>query len=81
MVTVAFKNYISTDRTSIRNIDEIMKNPKYTHLKQGIQGYRTYLVDQLGQKCRSISDQIENVILPMIPQSVHQGDENKNVDQ
>ena len=72
LVSVSFKNFIGTDRTSIRSVDAIISNPKYSHLKQGIEGYRTYLIDQLGEKCRSIADQIENVILPMIPESIKQ---------
>merc|ERR1712227_572969 len=60
LLSVAFKNLISSKRAACRTISAIEQNPKYSKYSDALTGYKTKIEDRLTQDCQKIIDMINS---------------------
>ena len=58
LLSVAFKNLISSKRAACRTIAAIEQNPKYTKYTQALGGYKSSIESKLTADCQKIIDMI-----------------------
>ena len=63
LLSVAFKNLISSKRAACRTISAIEQNPKYAKFNAALLAYKTQIETQLQQDCQKIIDMINNRVL------------------
>jgi 14-3-3 protein epsilon len=63
LLSVAFKNLISSKRAACRTIAAIEQNPKYTKYQDALATYKASIEKKLTQDCQSIIDMINNKVL------------------
>ena len=63
LLSVAFKNLISSKRSACRTISAIEQNPKYAKFNEALLAYRAKIEDQLQQDCEKIIKMIQNRVL------------------
>ena len=63
LLSVAFKNLISSKRAACRTISAIEQNPKYSKYNAALQTYKTSIETQLTADCRRIIDVINTKVL------------------
>ena len=63
LLSVAFKNLISSKRAACRTISAIEQNPKYTKFNSAILEYKTRIETQLMADCQKVIDMINNRVL------------------
>merc|ERR1719461_151148 len=59
LLSVAFKNLISSKRAACRTISAIEQNPKYQNFLTALQAYKKEIEEQLIADCQKIIDMIE----------------------
>jgi len=59
LLSVAFKNLISSKRAACRTISAIEQNPKYSKFNTALLAYKTRIEEQLQGDCQKIIDMIE----------------------
>ena len=60
LLSVAFKNLVSQQRTAIRTITAIEQNPKYAKFAGGMGEYKKKIEGELQQDCQNIINMIKN---------------------
>ena len=63
LLSVAFKNLISSKRAACRTISAIEQNPKYSKFNAALLAYKTQIETQLQSDCQKIIDMINNRVL------------------
>jgi len=63
LLSVAFKNLISSKRAACRTIAAIEQNPKYTKYTQALAGYKQGIETKLTGDCQKIIDMIRTKVL------------------
>ena len=63
LLSVAFKNLISSKRAACRTISAIEQNPKYSKFNTALLAYKTRIEEQLQADCQKIIDMIEARVL------------------
>ena len=63
LLSVAFKNLISSKRAACRTISAIEQNPKYTKFNTALLDYKTRIETQLMADCQKVIDMINNRVL------------------
>ena len=63
LLSVAFKNLISSKRAACRTISAIEQNPKYAKFNTALLAYKTKIEEQLQADCQKIIDMIKNRVL------------------
>ena len=63
LLSVAFKNLISSKRAACRTITAIEQNPKYSKFGDELAGYKRDIENKLNQDCQSIIDMINDKVL------------------
>ena len=63
LLSVAFKNLISSKRAACRTISAIEQNPKYSKFNSALLAYKTQIENQLQEDCQKIIDMINNRVL------------------
>ena len=63
LLSVAFKNLISSKRAACRTIAAIEQNPKYSKYAAALSGYKQNIEDKLTADCKSIIALINNKVL------------------
>ena len=63
LISVAFKNLISSKRAACRTISAIEQNPKYSKFNAALLAYKTQIEEQLQADCQKIIDMINNRVL------------------
>jgi hypothetical protein len=63
LLSVAFKNLISSKRTAWRTISAIEQNPKYTKFGEGLSAYKKKIEEGLYKDCELIIDLIKSKVL------------------
>ena len=63
LLSVAFKNLVSQQRTAIRTISAIEQNAKYEKFKAGMETYKTKIEMELYGNCEEIIKLIRNEVL------------------
>ena len=63
LLSVAFKNLISSKRAACRTISAIEQNPKYAKFNGALIEYKTQIETQLAADCQKIIDMINNRVL------------------
>ena len=63
LLSVAFKNLISSKRAACRTISAIEQNPKYSKFNAALIAYKTNIEDQLHKDCQKIIGMINNRVL------------------
>merc|ERR1712166_66561 len=64
LLSVAFKNLISSKRAACRTIAAIEQNPKYSKFGDALAGYKQGIEQKLQDDCQRIIDMINNKVLP-----------------
>ena len=72
MLSVGFKNLISSQRGTIRVIGAIEQNPKYTKFSDALATYKSKIQKELYEKCLEIVGIVKNQCCPLA-----QNDESK----
>jgi 14-3-3 protein epsilon len=63
LLSVAFKNLVSQQRTAIRTISAIEQNPKYTKFASNMGDYKKRIEEELYRNCDDIIQTIRNSVL------------------
>ena len=63
LLSVAFKNLISSKRAACRTIAAIEQNPKYSKFAEALLTYKTGIESKLQDDCQRIIDMINNKVL------------------
>jgi len=63
LLSVAFKNLISSKRAACRTIAAIEQNPKYSKFGDALAGYKAGIEGKLQDDCQRIIDMINNKVL------------------
>ena len=63
LLSVAFKNLISSKRAACRTIAAIEQNPKYSKFGEALTGYKAGIEQKLQDDCQRIIDMINNKVL------------------
>jgi 14-3-3 protein epsilon len=63
LLSVAFKNLISSKRAACRTIAAIEQNPKYSKFGEALAGYKAGIEQKLQDDCQRIIDMINNKVL------------------
>ncbi len=63
LLSVAFKNLISSKRTAWRTISAIEQNPKYTKFAESLAGYKKKIEEGLYKDCENIISLIQTKVL------------------
>jgi len=63
LLSVAFKNLISSKRAACRTISAIESNPKYSKFNGALMQYKGQIEEQLRADCQKIIDMISNRVL------------------
>jgi hypothetical protein len=63
LLSVAFKNLISSKRTAWRTISAIEQNPKYSKFGDSLAAYKKKIEEGLYKDCESIIDLIKRLVL------------------
>jgi len=63
LLSVAFKNLISSKRAACRTISAIEQNPKYSKFNAALLAYKTQIETQLMQDCEKIITMIDSRVL------------------
>ena len=63
LLSVAFKNLISSKRAACRTIAAIEQNPKYTKYTQALGSYKASIESKLTGDCQKIVDMIQSKVL------------------
>merc|ERR1711998_109452 len=63
LLSVAFKNLISSKRAACRTIAAIEQNPKYSKFGDALAGYKAGIEQKLQDDCQRIIDMINNKVL------------------
>ena len=63
LLSVAFKNLISSKRAACRTISAIEQNPKYTKFNAALLAYKTKIETQLMADCQKVIDMINTRVL------------------
>ncbi len=63
LLSVAFKNLISSKRAACRTISAIEQNPKYSKFNEALLTYKTGIETKLQQDCEKIIDMINTCVL------------------
>ena len=63
LLSVAFKNLISSKRAACRTISAIEQNPKYSKFNGALLAYKTQIEEQLQNDCQKIIDMINSRVL------------------
>ena len=63
LLSVAFKNLISSKRAACRTISAIEQNPKYTKFNAALLAYKTKIETQLMADCQKVIDMINSRVL------------------
>ena len=63
LLSVAFKNLISSKRAACRTIAAIEQNPKYAKFSDALAGYKNGIESKLQDDCQRIIDMINNKVL------------------
>ena len=63
LLSVAFKNLISSKRAACRTISAIEQNPKYSKFNQALLAYKSRIEDQLMADCQKVIDMINSRVL------------------
>jgi 14-3-3 protein epsilon len=63
LLSVAFKNLVSQQRTAIRTISAIEQNPKYTKFGSSMSDYKKRIEDELYRNCDDIIQTIRSSVL------------------
>ena len=63
LLSVAFKNLISSKRAACRTISAIEQNPKYSKFNAALLTYKTQIEEQLQNDCQKIIDMINQRVL------------------
>ena len=63
LLSVAFKNLISSKRSALRTIEAIRQNPKYQQFSEALEAYRQKIVALYVADCRKIIEMIQNHVL------------------
>ena len=63
LLSVAFKNLISSKRAACRTISAIEQNPKYAKFNSALLAYKNQIEEQLQEDCQKIIDMINNRVL------------------
>ena len=63
LLSVAFKNLISSKRTAWRTISAIEQNPKYSKFAESLASYKKKIESSLYKDCESIIDLIRSKVL------------------
>merc|ERR1712024_166204 len=63
LLSVAFKNLISSKRAACRTISAIEQNPKYAKFSDALASYKAGIEDQLTKDCESIIKMINDKVL------------------
>ena len=63
LLSVAFKNLISSKRAACRTISAIEQNPKYSKFNGALMEYKNKIEEQLRADCQKIIDMINNRVL------------------
>jgi 14-3-3 protein epsilon len=63
LLSVAFKNLISSKRAACRTISAIEQNPKYAKFNAALLSYKTQIETQLAADCQKIIDMINIRVL------------------
>merc|ERR1719238_1786467 len=62
LLSVAFKNLISSKRAACRTIAAIEQNPKYSKYADALAAYKSSIEDKLTKDCQSIIKMIEKKV-------------------
>lgn len=63
LLSVAFKNLISSKRAACRTISAIEQNPKYSKYSDSLATYKTSIENKLNSDCQRIIDMINSKVL------------------
>ena len=63
LLSVAFKNLISSKRTAWRTISAIEQNPKYTKFAESLAAYKKKIEEGLYKDCENIISLIQTKVL------------------
>ena len=63
LLSVAFKNLISSKRAACRTISAIEQNPKYSKFNGALLAYKTQIEEQLQNDCQKINTMINSRVL------------------
>ena len=63
LLSVAFKNLISSKRAACRTIAAIEQNPKYSKFSDALAGYKATIESKLQEDCQKIIDMINEHVL------------------
>ena len=63
LLSVAFKNLISSKRAACRTIAAIEQNPKYSKFSSALSDYKQKIEDQLTADCERVVDMIKQKVL------------------
>merc|ERR1719389_1021793 len=63
LLSVAFKNLISSKRAACRTIAAIEQNPKYSKFSDALAKYKENIESQLREDCQKVIDIINNRVL------------------
>jgi len=63
LLSVAFKNLISSKRAACRTISAIEQNPKYSKYADALMSYKTSIEDKLTTDCKNIINMINSKVL------------------
>ena len=63
LLSVAFKNLISSKRAACRTISAIEQNPKYQNFLAALQKYKGEIETQLISDCQKVIDMIDSLVL------------------
>jgi 14-3-3 protein epsilon len=63
LLSVAFKNLISSKRAACRTIAAIEQNPKYSKYADALASYKASIEDKLNKDCQNVIDTIQKKVL------------------
>ena len=63
LLSVAFKNLISSKRAACRTIAAIEQNPKYSKYADALAHYKSSIEDKLNKDCQNVIDTIQKKVL------------------